>query len=811
MLRPYQKNAITSIRDAYHRGVRRMLAVLPTGCHERGQGILMYDGSIKPVEEIIQGEQLMGPDSLPRRVEALVRGEGEMCCILPEFGPSWIVNRQHVLTVIGRIDEEPQIIDVAVEDYLTWDDELKGRFKLMRVGVDFPPRSDIAHDAYSFGLGIGRDLQKTRCQEQLLPAQYKLAVKRDRLRLLAGIYDSALPATGISADLISISFSLLEEIAYVGRSLGFYAEVTRENTTTGPSHRLSLRGNFQQIPCKREHGFSNRNHFYPAEVPFAVCRLGRVKPYFGFQLSRDGRYLLEDFTVTHNSGKTVIFSHLLAQRSGRSLVMAHREELLDQAAAKIRAIIPGASIGIVQGKRNQFDEKIVAASVATLANEKRLDQLGHDFQTVIIDEAHHAVSPSYLRILRRLGCFESSDRLTLGVTATPTRDDKRGLDSVFEEIVFDLPILDLVKAGYLCDIKAVQIALKADFNTLQTRASDFMDGELETMLVKAKAPDRIVDAYLSYAQGRKAMMFTPTVHLAHTLVTLFRQVGIPSEAVDGSVTSDMRGRIIERFRKGNTRVLANCNVLTEGTDIPITDCIIVARPTRSRALYTQMIGRGLRTWAGKRDCLILDMVGATTRHDIQTASTLFGMLPGDLSRHSLVSAWLGLEVQSHLDRKVEGAPVEECEGSLVAAEVDIFTRERFNWIDVSGTQYVLAAPEGCVFLDQEVCGSYSVYYDRGKHGTSVIAAGLTLEYAMGAAEDAVRRLKATHLADRNAPWRNLQPTERQLTALHQFKIPLPAKLTRGHAHDLISIEKVKLQRRRLARQSLSANGLTYGD
>jgi len=326
------------------------------------------------------------------------------------------------------------------------------------------------------------------------------------------------------------------------------------------------------------------------------------------------------------TGKTVIFSHVVSSRPGRALVLAHREELIGQAAEKILTVNPAASIGVIKADRNELHRQIVVASVQTFARESRLSRIDSSgFTTVIVDEAHHAAADSYRRILDHFRCFGEGGPLTVGFTATPERADEKGLGEIFSEIVYRQDILTMMQAGYLCDLRAIGVSLQADFNSLHSRHGDFIDAEASDMLMAANAPAHAVSAYREHAFGRKTLLFTPTVELAHRMVEAFIVKGIPAEALSGETPADERRGILRRLKSGMTRLVANCAVLTEGFDEPGIECVIVARPTCSKPLYVQMIGRGTRLFPGKDDCLILDLVGATTRHDLMTAASIFSV------------------------------------------------------------------------------------------------------------------------------------------------------------------------------------------
>lgn len=326
------------------------------------------------------------------------------------------------------------------------------------------------------------------------------------------------------------------------------------------------------------------------------------------------------------TGKTHLFVALTQTRTGRTIIIVHRDELIDQTFKSIRKVNPGAIIGIVKGKQNQHGAPIVIASVQTLARVKRLEQIVSDFQTIIVDEAHHAISASHRRVLTYLRAFESENPpLVLGVTATPDRQDKIGLDKVFQEIVYSQLLDPMVKAGYLVEPKGIQIKLDIpDFSSIKTRNKDYASEEVEKIFAMVGAPKRIVEALMLHARMRKTLIFTPGVMMAKAVAEECRNYGFKAEHIDGTQDSKLRHEILSRFRSGETQVLANCQILTEGFDDPSADCVVIARPTKSRALYTQMVGRVLRLSEGKKDALILDLVGNSVTHDLVVLPSIYG-------------------------------------------------------------------------------------------------------------------------------------------------------------------------------------------
>jgi superfamily II DNA or RNA helicase len=474
------------------------------------------------------------------------------------------------------------------------------------------------------------------------------------------------------------------------------------------------------------------------------------------------------------TGKTIIFAELIRRLGGRGLVLVHRDELLNQAAAKILLVTPNADVGVVKAEKNELGRRVTLASVQTVGRASRLAQLG-GYGLIVIDEAHHSVADSYRRILTALGAFESDGPFLLGVTATADRADGRGLGEVFEEIVFKADMLGMIEGNYLSDLRGLQICLGADFNRLHTRAGDFIESEAEELLLAADAPVHAVRAYRQHASGRKALCFTSGVALAHQMAGAFDAAGIAAAAVDGAMPLDRRRAVLEAFHAGDLRVVTNCSVLTEGYDSPSIDCVIVARPTKSRSLYTQMIGRGTRPWPGKDDCLVLDLVGATARHDLVTTASLFGVEPRALEQHGVVETVL---------RQRELAAVANEQARLIAQRVDLFRQRRLHWVHADKETFILACSGGQIVLRPDGAAWTAVH--RTRDDVVVIAQRLPLDYAQGASEDYVRRMGGQVLVDPEAPWRARPATHRQLQALRHFRIPVVHELTCGEASDALA-------------------------
>jgi len=332
------------------------------------------------------------------------------------------------------------------------------------------------------------------------------------------------------------------------------------------------------------------------------------------------------------AGKTVIFSQLARMARKQVLVLAHREELLGQAKDKLERALEGASVVSLErgSERATADAKVLVASIRSL-HEERLAKLleGRDFGLVIYDECHHAAADDNLRILRQLGAFDPSwEGTLLGFTATTARGDGKGLDAVFERIVYSKTLPDLIDEGYLAHLKGFRINTAADLTRISSSGADLPEQELAEAVDIQERNALVARSIQELARDRRTIAFCVTVNHARNLSRALNAIGVPAGVVHGAMAAADRANALAEFRAGRTQVIANVAVLTEGFDDPGVSCIAMARPTRSEGLYAQCIGRGTRLAEGKQDCLILDFVDVSTL-SLCSLPSLFGC-PRDL-------------------------------------------------------------------------------------------------------------------------------------------------------------------------------------
>lgn len=437
--------------------------------------------------------------------------------------------------------------------------------------------------------------------------------------------------------------------------------------------------------------------------------------------------------------------------------------------------------------------------------------------SLVVHNCHHATAPSYRAVLDHYGCFERGGARALGFTATMSRGDGVGLGEVWEDVVYERDISYMITRGFLVKPRGKYVRVDdLDLSKVRKSGGDYSEGQLGEALAASMAPERIVDAYREHALGRPALCFVPTVDFARLMMDRFEHAGVRANVVHGAMSAESRRVALRAFREGRTKVLVNCMVLTEGTDLPLASCVIVARPTMHAGLYVQMVGRVLRTFPGKLDALVLDVVGASKRHALAGLVDLIGerdAYPDErdepLEPEPAPSSWCDFPVSkdgkitcgqpmpcpTHKDGSKGGSYRDRAwlDGFLIAEEVDLFHGQRVRWQRTYAGHWFVSTRERYIAVVPALSGSGAwdvISADVKREGESdwVTREIDDLGYAMAHAESVIGTTDRG-LAKRDAAWRKHPASQFQKDTLRRHGAILPEGATSGEASDVISIIK----------------------
>jgi ATP-dependent helicase IRC3 len=516
------------------------------------------------------------------------------------------------------------------------------------------------------------------------------------------------------------------------------------------------------------------------------------------------------------TGKTIVFAHFprFFNMKKRLLVLAHREELLLQARDKFLYVDPELKVGIEQSSsRAPADAKVIIASVPTLgrAGGTRLRQFSpEDFFLIVVDEAHHAVAATYRRIFEHFGLFApGNSRYLVGFTATPRRGDKQGLGEVFEDVCYARDLREMIVDGYLCPITGWRVDSGTSLDEVKIRHGDFVESQLAEVVNTRERNNLLVAAYLKLASRRRAIVFCVDVAHAKDVCRAFSAAGIAASTVWGEMPREDRHATLKGFSEGKIDVITNCNVLTEGFDEPRVDSILMARPTRSKLLYTQMIGRGTRRHDDKTDLLVIDIADNSRMHQLSGLNDLFN-LPSGMN----LCGSDALKVEREIERLTNRSPWIDVSRIHAPAEVKLAAEriEFWNfdpppelgdftthiWHAVPrGYRLFLSADES-LLVEQDLLDAWNVQLRSSRTGLSVLHRAADRESAVYFADEFVcsKRPDAERLVSRDAHWRTGAPSDKQIEVLRRNRIIAPPELTRGQAAQMISYILASSSRRR---------------
>jgi superfamily II DNA or RNA helicase len=656
-LREYQQRSIEELRRALQAGDRPVLSA-PTGsgkCLGIGTPVLKFNGEISAVENIKVGDLLMGPDGTSREVLSTCKSSGELYKIIPVKGQPWVCNDVHVLTLVNT--QSGEIIDIPLSEYLgrsKWFRHMHKQFQ-PEEGVDFPGAQDPEIDPYFFGAWLGdgtksmkvvqitkndieiRDICQKVADEHGLnlvksnaddrAAAYSIAgscggnkknevleklrvlfagqkihhsvltsTRQYRINVLAGIIDTDGCAQSGCVEVTQKNKNIADGIAFIARSLGFKVVISDKYVKENIYYRLSISGNFGPIPTriKRKTIGERRQIKKATRTGFAVESMGHGE-YAGFELSGDGRFLLGDFTVTHNTKIAATIFALARMRNRRVCFVVPFLSLINQTwRAFVAEGIDEREIGIIQGKHDLTDwsREIQICSVETLNRRPKLPSA----DIVIFDECHRR-SKLYERWMA-----DNPEAKFIGLTATPFT---KGMDKLWSRLIVVSTISELIDQGYLSKFKYYAPSIP-DLSGIKTVAGDYHEGQLGDRMSQKELVADIVTTWLKRAEWRPTFCFAVNRKHALEVQFQFENAGVPCGYIDAYTPVDEREKMIENLQNGILKVIASVGCLTTGVDAPFVSCLIMARPTKSESLYIQIVGRVLRTHPEKDYAIVLD-------------------------------------------------------------------------------------------------------------------------------------------------------------------------------------------------------------
>lgn len=335
------------------------------------------------------------------------------------------------------------------------------------------------------------------------------------------------------------------------------------------------------------------------------------------------------------SGKTIVSADLIARvhavTRGKAIFLAHRQELLSQTIAKIRLVSPETRVGLMKASTLELGREVTVASIQTIAHPsgtalQRLLDHG-PYRLLVIDEAHHAVAPEWLRVIAKLK-DANPDMLLMGMTATPGREDGTALDLVFDDVAYERGLIEMIREGWLVPPRAFRVTIDVDLDNVKMNAAgEYVKSSLASVMNSPPVNAAVVRAWCEYGHDRKMLVYA--VDIAHTLALAeeFNASGYSAGFVHGKMKPKEREAALQKFRDGSYKLLVSCETLTEGYDDPSAEGVVLARPTQSQSLFIQILGRALRLYPGKTEALVIDCVGNSLKHQPVQLASLSGFEP----------------------------------------------------------------------------------------------------------------------------------------------------------------------------------------
>lgn len=511
-------------------------------------------------------------------------------------------------------------------------------------------------------------------------------------------------------------------------------------------------------------------------------------------------------------GKTVQIAGMIPRipepypNATKTLIIAHRQEIVEQNALEVQKWNPGLKVEIEQGDNHaSADADVISASVQTLGrrDSQRIKKLNpQHFKAVIFDEVHHASesNSTYQNILNHFGCLHPDSHIMLsGWSATVKRSDGKGLDHAFDEIVYHKGLLEAIDEGWLVPIKAKRVLTDVDISSVSTRMGDFAIGELESQVNITERNQLIYDAWKENAADRTGtMIFCVDVQHVKDVCQTFINNGTHAEFVVGTTPREERKKTIQKFKDGELNVIVNHGVFTEGTNLPRMDTIVMARPTRSPVLYQQIAGRALRLYEGKTHALIIDVVDTCKDNTLITLPSLVGLRQDfdaegeDITKVVKKIEKLAGENIRALDagnaKEAEKFSHEEFDPFGMEDAKEVYEYSTYKWKKDKKGNYVLPVKDnGYLQISQDVIGKFEVVHHKESGKQERVGYDGDVKNVFDQANQIVENQfgAVKVLMDRKAGWRENPASEAQLAQLRKMWIPYDNLISKGEASELL--------------------------
>ncbi|MEH0008282.1 MAG: helicase-related protein, partial [Flavobacteriales bacterium] len=625
--------------------------------------------------------------------------------------------------------------------------------------------------------------------QNFIPAIYKAGAREIRASLLASLIDVGGYKDVGRIEYATDSKQLAHDVVFIASSLGLQASKITAPCGACNKYKFFITGDFNDIPIKNKSLVIQKStRSQKTYTAFSVKFAGKGS-FYGFTVDGDNLYLMGDFTVTHNSGKTIMLSGVAGQflegSSGKACILAHRDELTEQNRQKFSLVNPNLTTSVFNASCKDWSGQAVFAMVQTLCRDANISTMPL-IDLLVIDEAHHAAAATYHRIIETVKKNNPAAAI-FGVTATPNRGDKKGLRTAFTNVADQITLPELIASGHLVPPKTfvIDVGTQKELAHVNQTAADYDMEAVAAIMNKETVTDAVIEHWQEKAGDRPTVVFCSTVNHALDVHKAFKNAGITAEVVYGDLPKDERREALERFEKGQSQVVVNVAVLTEGFDYPPTSCVVLLRPSSHQSTMVQMIGRGLRivnpeTYPNitKTDCIILDfgisvILHGTLEQDIdlggQDGEDDKGEKPTKLCPECEAVVPIACRICALCGYVWEKEEQEDKEPDIhdnfKMIEIDLLERSSFCWCDLFGDDAAIMATGFTAWAGIFCLDGLWYGVGGGKNVRAALIAKGERSVCLAVANDWMNTYETEDAAKKSLSWLSQSPTAGQLKYL----------------------------------------------